>query len=166
MRLSRLFAAIAFVVFGISPASGLDEPSADVKAFNDQVKPFLARHCLGCHSGDKPKGDFDLSKLAANFSDEKSRPRWQAVLSRVRSGEMPPKEKPRPAEKEVKALTEFLAGRIAQGRAVLRRLSRVEYENTVRDLLGIQIDLQELLPPDSTANGFDTSGERITSRRF
>src|SRR4029453_17434011 len=49
---------------------------------------------------------------------------------------------------------------------VVRRLNRVEYENTVRDLLGIDIDLQELLPPDASANGFDTSGEALHTSSF
>ena len=59
----------------------------------------LSRHCLGCHSGEKPKGDFSLDGLAPNFTDDASRKRWQSVLSRVRSGEMPPKGKPRPPRK-------------------------------------------------------------------
>ena len=79
---------------------------------------------------------------------------------------MPPKAKPRPAEKEVRALVESIGGRIAQGRAVLRRLNRVEYENTVRDLLGIDVELKELLAARRSANGFDNVGEALHTSSF
>ena len=68
---------------------------------------------------------------------------------------MPPKAKPRPPEKDVRALADWIdaqaeaadaARRAAEGRVVLRRLNRVEYENTVRDLLGVDVDLKDLLP--------------------
>jgi len=77
---------------------------------------------------------------------------------------MPPKAKPRPAEKDVQALAGWIdakaaATRLAHGRTVVRRLNRIEYQNTVRDLLGIDVDFQEMLPADSSANGFDNSGE-------
>jgi hypothetical protein len=73
-----------------------------------------------------------------------------------------------PGAKEVAALSDWVSARLKaaeldrrakQGRATARRLNRVEYENTVRDLLGIDAELRELLPPDATANGFDTSGD-------
>src|SRR5262245_43729558 len=142
--------ATAFLLLVTGAAFGRDDVPA-AKEFDSQVKPFIARHCLSCHSGEKPKGDFDLEKLRPDFTDEKARARWQGVLSRVKSGEMPPKGRPRPPEKEVREFVESLGGRISQGRAVVRRLNRVEYENTIRDLLGIDIELQELLPPDGTA---------------
>src|SRR5262249_33764154 len=72
-----------------------------------------------------------------------------------------------PPEDEVRALADWIgaraeaaeAARRAQGRVVLRRLNRVEYENTVRDLLAASIDLKDLLAPDAAANGFDNSAE-------
>jgi hypothetical protein len=160
----RLVASALFLL-PTGAAFGRDDVQA-AKQFDGQVKPFIARHCLSCHSGAKPKGDFDLEKLKADFTDDKSRAKWQGVLSRVKSGEMPPKGRPRPPEKAVKAFVESIGGRIAQGRAVVRRLNRVEYENTIRDLLGIDIELQELLPPDGAANGFDTAGEALHTSSF
>jgi uncharacterized protein DUF1592/uncharacterized protein DUF1588/uncharacterized protein DUF1587/uncharacterized protein DUF1585/uncharacterized protein DUF1595/cytochrome c len=158
-------AAVAILLLVAGVASGRDEAPA-IGQFDAQVKPFLARHCISCHSGAKPKGDFDLEKLAPDFTDDTSRAKWQGVLSRVKSGEMPPKGRPRPPEREAKAFVESIGGQIAQGRAVVRRLNRVEYENTIRDLLGIDIELQELLPPDGMANGFDTSGEALHTSSF
>src|SRR5262245_51922733 len=129
----------------------------DAKQYADQVRPFLARHCLECHGAEKPKGNLRLDQLAPNFDDPDSREKWLEVLKRVRAGEMPPKAKPRPPEKEVLALSEWIrvrveaavaARRAAQGRVVLRRLNRVEYENTVRDLLGVEVRLKDQLPQD------------------
>lgn len=88
---------------------------------------------------------------------------------------MPPKAKPRPPAKEAQALADWISGRItvaeadrraAQGRVVLRRLNRLEYENTIRDLLGISVDLKELLPPDSSSDGFDNVGEALHLSSF
>src|SRR5262245_21311223 len=88
-RLVRLGASCLLVLLA-GAAFGRDE-APPAKQFDSQVKPFIARHCLSCHSGEKPKGDFDLEKLRPDFTEEKARARWQGVLSRVKSGEMPPK---------------------------------------------------------------------------
>src|SRR5262249_4188968 len=83
------------------------------------------------------------------------------------AGEMPPKGKPRPPARDVQALTGWIvprvaaadaAARAARGRVILRRLNRVEYENTIRDLLGINAKLKEQLPEDGSADGFDNAG--------
>lgn len=123
---------------------------------------FLQRHCQECHGAEKPKGNFRIDKLEG---------RWQDVLEQVTSGAMPPKKKPRPTAKEVQALTSWIndkeaARRASQGRVVLRRLNRVEYENTVRDLLSIDINVQDLLPVDSSDHGFDNVGEALHSSSF
>ena len=141
--------------------------AVDAKQFDDEFRPFLARHCVACHSGDKPKGNLRLDGLATNLADAAIREHWAAVVERLQAGDMPPPGKPRPPEKEVAALTAWLgprvaaadaAARAAQGRVVLRRLNRVEYENTVCDLLGIQVNLKDQLPADGSADGFDNAG--------
>src|SRR5207237_6855700 len=97
------------------------------------------------------------------------------VLKRVKAGEMPPKTKPRPPQKELLALSDWIgaraeaavaARRAAEGRVVLRRLNRVEYENTVRDLLRVQADLKDQLPQDGSANGFDNAGAALHTSSF
>ncbi len=144
-----------------------NEQTADVKHFDDQFRPFLVRHCIGCHGADKPKGKFRLDALTTDFADAATRAHWAAVIERLEAGEMPPEGKPRPAAQDVRALTGWLAPRVAaadaaartaQGRTILRRLNRVEYENTVRDLLGIHVKLKEQLPEDGSADGFDNAG--------
>lgn len=136
----------------------------------DPASPFLARHCLGCHAGDKAKGGFRADRLTADLADAANRERWRDAAERVRSGEMPPDGRPRPPAADSKAFVEQIekadaARRAVTGRVPLRRLNRVEYEATVRDLLGVELDLREFLPPDTAANGFDTNsgGQHVSS---
>src|SRR5262245_41586147 len=68
----------------------------DAKRYDEQVRPFLARHCLGCHAGEEPKGDLRLDQLRPDFVAAASRDQWLTVLKRVEAGEMPPPKKPRP----------------------------------------------------------------------
>ncbi len=151
------------------PSPALGEGGVDGKPYDEQVRPFLVRHCLECHGVEKPKGDLRLDRLSSDFAVEANREQWLSVLMRIKAGEMPPKEseKPRPTAKDVQALTDWLearvaaadaAARAAQGRVVLRRLNRIEYENTINDLLGINVNLKEQLPADGSADGFDNAG--------
>jgi Protein of unknown function (DUF1588)/Protein of unknown function (DUF1592)/Protein of unknown function (DUF1585)/Protein of unknown function (DUF1587)/Protein of unknown function (DUF1595)/Planctomycete cytochrome C len=153
------------------PRPGLPKASApatpEKSQGDDLVRPILARHCFECHAVETPKGDLRLDRLAADFADEATRKQWLVVLDRVKAGEMPPKSKPRPSEKEVHVLSDWISDRVeladtrqraAQGRVVLRRLNRIEYENTICDLFGIMVNLKEQLPADGSADGFDNAG--------
>ncbi|MSR58515.1 MAG: DUF1592 domain-containing protein [Planctomycetaceae bacterium] len=155
----------------VSPA-----PASPVKVpGEDQVRSFLTSHCLECHSGDTPKGDLRLDQSTSDLADKTQTERWLKVLKQLKAGTMPPPKKTRPPRDEVKAVTDWIAGRVAaadadrratQGRVVLRRLNRGEYENTVRDLLGVEINLKDLLPPDTAASGFDNIGEALHTSSF
>lgn len=132
---------------------------------------FLDAHCAKCHSGEKPKGKWRVDELSSDFADAKSRARWEKVLEQIESGDMPPKSKPRPPKEEAQALTEWISTQISaattqEGRVVLRRLNRVEYENTVNDLLGTSAKLQAMLPQDTSANGFDNVGDALHTSSF
>ncbi len=135
--------------------------------FEKQIKPMLAQHCAACHGPEKTKGDLRLDQLKPDFADSGSRQKWQEVLKRIQAGEMPPKAQPQPAAKDVALLTEWIRSNVlaaekakrAEGRVAMRRLNRTEYENTVRDLLGVDVDFNDLLPMDSSAAGFDNVAE-------
>jgi hypothetical protein len=154
------------------------EPSAiafEPKSFDQKVQPFVTKHCVECHRGDKPKGDLRLDRLTNAFDSPTSRKSWQTIRDRVAAGEMPPEERPRPTVDEIKALLEWIdAGvqdgvrreRAIQGRVVFRRLNRVEYQNTIRDLLGVNIDVKDMLPVDSAADGFDNVGDALHVSSF
>jgi mono/diheme cytochrome c family protein len=170
--MKAILLAVPVLLLALAHArSGVEPPPQVAQKPDGPVHTFLTKHCQECHSGAKPKGDFSLDQLAADFDNTANRERWLAVLKRVQGGEMPPKARPRPAEKDVQALAGWIeaksgAARLAHGRSVVRRLNRVEYQNTVRDLLGIDVDLQEMLPADSSANGFDNSGEALHVSSF
>lgn len=163
--------AVPLLLLAFPHTRGGAEPPQVAQTLDEPCRSFFTRHCQECHSGAKPKGAFNLDKLAADFDNTANRERWRAVLKRVQAGEMPPETKPRPTEQEVQALVRWIeakagAARRAHGRTVLRRLNRIEYQNTVRDLLGIDMELQEKLPADSSANGFDNNGEALHVSSF
>jgi mono/diheme cytochrome c family protein len=172
-RMSRLCLLIAYGLATIGPATRAT--GADAKPADDPARPFFARHCQACHSGPKPKGDFRVDSLSLDFGEKANRERWLDVLEQLKTGTMPPKEKPRPPEQDVKTVSSWISGRVdkaiasnsaSQGRVVLRRLNRAEYENTVRDLLGVDVDLKDLLPPDPATNGFDNRAEALHVSSF
>ncbi len=120
-------------------------------------------YCIGCHNPDKKKGDLDLETIYRD--DVLGHPEiWEKVDRKVRARQMPPAEKRRPQENEYKkfltALESSLDKAAAQnpnpGRTdALRRLNRTEYQNAIRDLLGLEIDAAALLPKDDASHGFD-----------
>ena len=157
----------------IGPVARTADPAP--QPVGEPAGPFLAQHCKACHTGAKPKGGFNLDSLTPDFNDKANRERWLAVSEQVENGTMPPTGKPRPKEKDVQTLADWIGGRVAtaeadrnaaQGRVAMRRLNRAEYQNTVRDLLGVDIDLKDVLPPDTSANGFDNNAEALHVSSF
>ena len=147
----------------------------DAKLTDDVAETFFAKHCQKCHQGAEPKGDLELKGLSQDFTKKANREKWLAVLEQLKEGTMPPNEKPRPPANEVKAMIDWIKNQVAkaeaarnasQGRVGLRRLNRNEYANTVRDLLGVDIDVKDLLPPDSSTSGFDNSAEALHISSF
>ncbi len=133
-------------------------------------RDFFRQHCEQCHSGAKPKGDLDLKTLVGDFADKQARMHWLTVLDQLQSGQMPPEDKPRPPSDQVEAVIGWISQsaakaeaehRATHGRGVMRRLNRAEYANTVRDLLGVEVDLADLLPHDTSISGFDNSSEAL-----
>lgn len=135
-----------------------------------QVSPFLEKHCTECHDRDVKKGGLDLTALEYRPEERKNFNEWVKVYDRVSKGEMPPAKKTPPEAGDRKgflaSLKKPLSGHeLAQqaknGRTVLRRLNRTEYENTVHDLLGVDLPLKHILPEDTPMHGFDTVAEGL-----
>lgn len=152
-----------------------DAAASAAMSFQETIRPFFARHCFDCHGETKAKGEMRLDQLTPHFNQEVDLKRWKSVSDRLTRGEMPPKTEPRPSEKETLAVTDWIqrqlhaaesSRRQTQGRVGLRRLNRVEYENTIRDLLGIEVDLKELLPADTAADGFDNNADALHTSSF
>ncbi|WP_422923474.1 DUF1592 domain-containing protein [Singulisphaera sp. PoT] len=155
-------------------ASARREPASDpVDArFREQIRPFLAAHCLRCHDKDKPKGDLDLSAFDTADSVAKDLPRWALVLEHLEAGSMPPaKAKPQPSAEARHAAIAWIgdvrkreATRNAgdPGPVPARRLSNAEYDNTIRDLTGVDLRPTREFPVDpANKEGFDNSAESL-----
>jgi hypothetical protein len=142
------------------------------EAHSDELpRQLFGQHCQKCHEGAKPKGEFKIDSLSDDFSDKTNRAQWLAVLEQLKSGEMPPEEKPRPPARETQAVVDWISKQAStrqaeHGRVVLRRLNRAEYANTLRDLLHVEVDLTDLLPPDMSTNGFDNNAEGLHTSSF
>ncbi len=148
------------------------EPSANM--FANTVKPFLNRQCSSCHSGKSPAGGFAVGPLlAASAADSlRARERWERIAQRLHSGEMPPKGLPRPDPQAVASVVGWIAKTYEQldrtapidpGRVTARRLNRLEYSNSVRDLLGIDLNPAEDFPVDPYGYGFDNIGDVLNT---
>ncbi len=132
---------------------------------------FFEKHCHECHDADSRKGNLDLTALKPDFADAETFSRWVKIYDRIESGEMPPKKKPRPPAREVASATKSLRESLAKAeqtrlagknRTEVRRLTRAEYENTVRDLFDLPgIALQGELPADGSAHGFDKNSDAL-----
>ncbi len=161
LRVRFLF--IALFVVSASTASAAPLPS--------HVKAFLQQHCFECHDADTQKGKLRLDTLPPDFASHATAETWGKVFSQLEKREMPPKKKPQPSDSERRAVLDWLGRELraaiaarhsAEGRVALRRLNRFEYQNTVHDLLGIEVNLMELLPEDGSAHGFDKVSSALT----
>ncbi|MEO2013071.1 MAG: DUF1592 domain-containing protein [Fuerstiella sp.] len=124
-----------------------------------KLEQFFAQNCVKCHGPEKQKGKVRLDKsLGELFADEELLETIAAVLE---AGEMPPEQAPQPGAEAVAEVVQMLQKRMLTQRPVnpLKRLTRTEYTNTLRDLFGVEFDFAGLLPPDHVEHGFDKFGE-------
>jgi hypothetical protein len=142
--------------------------------FGKVVKPFFEQHCVACHGAEKQKGDLRVDTLELNFVNSGIAGRWTDVMDRINTGEMPPKKQPRPDAAESARVTEWIAAQLGEAETArqaaigekvsFRRLSREEYRNTLRDLLGVTYDASDPagLPEDPDWQGFERIGSVLT----
>ena len=143
------------------PAAGLAQtPSQPERA-------LIATYCADCHSGTDKAAGLDLAAISREQIDRHA-DAWERVVRKLRARQMPPADTLRPDEPTYRAaiasletaLDQAASARPAPGRSPsLRRLSRTEYKNAIRDLLALNIDVESLLPPDTPSHGFDNVGE-------
>ena len=138
-----------------------------VAAVGDSVpRQFFERHCFKCHGPEKQKGDLRLDTLSAPTALGEIGKTLVKVIDALESGEMPPKKEPRPEAAALEQVLRQLSAAVAKIAGpppiALRRLNRVEYENAVQDLLGIDTPLAELLPEDGSVQGFDNVSDGLS----
>ncbi|HZN09397.1 MAG TPA: DUF1592 domain-containing protein [Pyrinomonadaceae bacterium] len=132
-------------------------------------RKFLNRYCTGCHNDDIKAGDMTLSQFDLTRIDQNPK-LAEKIIYKLRGGLMPPPGVPRPdaataaafASALEKVIDEAAAARPNPGRPYLHRLNRTEYANSIRDLLGVQVDVATLLPPDNMSHGFDNMSDVLT----
>ncbi|HEX8911571.1 MAG TPA: DUF1592 domain-containing protein [Humisphaera sp.] len=154
-------------------------PIARAQDFSKDVKPFLTAYCIECHKPGKAKGDLDLTKFTDKASIAALQTGWTAAVDRTQASEMPPKKAKQPSANErkdfVKAARAMVKGDLDcsqistdgntpnyRGHVMSRRLNRLEYDNTVRDLLGLDTRSGTDLPADGAGGeGFDNNGDSL-----
>ena len=169
----RVFAWPMIAVFFYSPILVPKVATASDRAserFAEKIQPILSEYCHGCHGNGLKKGGVDLGGLESDGAQLRDGDLWWGVLRNVRAGIMPPADKPRPSVEERRALEDWIKYEAFgidpadpdPGRVTVRRLNRVEYRNTIRDLIGVDFDANAEFPPDDTGHGFDNNGDVLT----
>ncbi len=160
--MNRLLLTLGLLAATTSIAFADGEPPA-------AVRELIANQCVDCHGPAVQKANLRLDQLAGDFGGAAAFRTWVKVHDRVQAGEMPPKNKldPKEAVPALKALADRLAAadqkrQEERGRTVIRRLNRVELENTLRDLLDLPwLEVKDLLPEDGRDGGYNRSAAAL-----
>jgi len=146
-------------------------PKETVDGYDNLIRPFVAENCVPCHGYKKQKNGLNLESFesAASLTDDHDR--WTEVVKKLRGREMPPEEEPQPPEHQRQAVAGWLAKELERidrqtppdpGRVTARRLNRTEYNNTIRDLLGVDIRPADDFPQDDAGYGFDNIADVLS----
>ncbi|HWD21051.1 MAG TPA: DUF1592 domain-containing protein [Verrucomicrobiae bacterium] len=149
---------------GISAAA---RAADGARVFHKQIQPMLVQYCGDCHLDGMKKGNVSLDDFKTDRDALTNKDLWAMVLKNVRGNIMPPPKKEQPTAAERERLVQWIKfdvfgidpRNIDPGRVTVRRLNRVEYRNTIRDLTGVDFDTDSEFPPDDTGYGFDDIGE-------
>ena len=163
------------LILGIIPALlwAVEPSDAELeRKFGQTVKPFLASYCIGCHSGATPAAQLDLHPYTSMATVIKDYPHWNLVLEKLTAKEMPPKGLKQPGEDTRQDVMNWIgAVRTSEARkhagdpgdVLARRLSNAEYNYTIRDLTGFDMQPTKEFPVDpANTAGFDNSGESLS----
>jgi hypothetical protein len=142
----------------------------DAERFDEEIQPILEEHCTACHGNGAKKGGVSLGDVSGDPSKLHDPTLWWAVLRNVRAGMMPPAGKPRPSDDDRRRLENWIKSAAFgidpndpdPGRVTVRRLNRVEYRNTIRELLDVDYDTGSEFPADDSGHGFDSIGDVLT----
>jgi hypothetical protein len=165
-----LILAVAPLASGADSAASSD--AALARSFGGTTRPFLQTYCVTCHSGAKPPGDLDLSAYRSLTAVTNDLARWKLVLDRLTAGDMPPDEaKLHPTPAQRKPVVDWITRVVAEdnqrhagdpGLVLARRLSNAEYDHTIRDLTGVDLQPTSEFPVDpANQEGFDNTGESL-----
>ncbi|HYP04718.1 MAG TPA: DUF1587 domain-containing protein, partial [Bryobacteraceae bacterium] len=154
------------------PVHAAKTTDADLeRRFNDTVRPFVKTYCIGCHGGSTPVASFDLQQFTTLQSVVRGHAHWALVLEKITSKEMPPAEAKQPSDAVRQRIINWM-GEVGRnearkhagdpGEVLARRLSNAEYNNTIRDLTGVDLRPAREFPVDpANQAGFDNSAESL-----
>ena len=145
-------------------------PAQQRIAFESDVLPILSDYCFGCHGNGKKKGDVALDAYKTEASVLQDRKVWEKVLHNLNTHVMPPENKRQPTPDERDRVVRWIETTVFKcdcdhpdpGRVTLRRLNRAEYNNTIRDLVGVDFQPAEDFPADDVGYGFDNIGDVLS----
>ncbi len=172
----KLFAALAFtgIVACGCVITRADEP-VDLKPvaqvdYNRDIAPVLTKYCGACHAGEKPKAEIAIDKFTNAESIRAGKKSWEKIRQTLSDELMPPEGKPQPSPEERERIVRWLDNSILKidcsqprpGRVTIRRLNRAEYNNTIRDLMGISLRPADDFPSDDVGYGFDNIGDVLS----
>ena len=144
------------LLFTVLACTTTAAPAADPAGFDTKVAPFLKTHCIDCHGPDKAKGKITLHTLDGHFAEDDLE-HWELIMEMLESGEMPPEDEPQPQQAERDAIANWISTNLRDAVAhqapepttpTVRRLTNFEYHNTLRDLLGFELQVIADLPED------------------
>jgi mono/diheme cytochrome c family protein len=156
---------------GFAVGSPQKAPPASTASLDKTVQPFFAKHCAACHNAKVSSSGLNLEDYKTVASLAKDPHTWENIAAKIRTGQMPPPGSPRPPAAEAKAVAAWITGELERaeksakpnpGRVTARRLNRAEYNNTVRDLLGVQLRPADDFPQDDSGYGFDNIGDVLS----
>jgi hypothetical protein len=164
--LTGLFACLAWI--RVLSGQAANSSRGEQPAFQSTVQPFLARHCFTCHNEKLQSGNLNLERFRDDTPALQQAEVWDKVLEKLSTGRMPPPGSPAPDKTEISSVTAWIESLLERsgfsttaepGRVTARRLNRVEYNNTIRDLLGLNIRPADEFPVDDSGYGFDNIGD-------
>jgi len=139
--------------------------------YDQKILPILEDHCFSCHGEGEDKGKISFDTFGSTDELMNQTSLWEHALRNVRAGLMPPAKKKRPPAEDLATLVDWIKrgplkldpANPDPGRVTLRRLNRVEYRNTIKDLTGYDFRADEEFPADDTGYGFDTIGDVLST---
>jgi hypothetical protein len=144
--------------------------SVPLAADQPEVFAFVQKSCIGCHNDKLKSGNVDLKAAQTSKTFEEDRETWERVVEKLKTGQMPPPGSTRPPDATILNIAHWIESEFARqdrsvkpdaGRVNARRLNRAEYNNTIRDLLGIDIRPADNFPADTAAYGFDNISDAL-----
>lgn len=170
--LSLTAVPLLMAVSGFAPGQKEPPKPADQAALDAQIAPVLKQYCQGCHGENSAAGGINLAKYKTVADLQKDQTNWRKILTQIRERTMPPSGSPQPSTEERTMLVTWLAATLDKtdesllpkdpGRVLIHRLNREEYNNTIRDLFGVNNNPADKFPADGGGGGgFDNNADTL-----